>query len=155
MSSREFNGKEETKTNSRDFIVGAFLGALAGAAAALLFTPKSGRELRSTINGQTSSILDRTDELKDRAVNKSNEFASAAKEKANTVVHSMSQQSSELLKKVKEQRHFNERDIEDPASTSKDEETQSRPYASTSEEIQRKLEETQKAFDETEMKLNH
>ncbi|SEM38963.1 Gas vesicle protein [Mesobacillus persicus] len=151
MSSRELNGKEETKTNSRDFIVGAFLGALAGAAAALLLTPKSGRDLRSTINGQTSSILDRTDEIKGKAISKSNEFALAAKEKANTVVNSMSQQSSELLKKVKEQRQFDETDIEAQAA----EESQPRSYVSTSEEIQRKLEETQKAFDETEMKLNH
>jgi gas vesicle protein len=148
MTSREMNGKDDSRTNSRDFLVGAFIGALAGAAAALLFAPKSGKDLRTTINGQTNNILEKTDKVKEKALNKSNELASAAKEKASSVVHSVSHQSHELLGKVKDKQVDDENidggseDLFQPSSTS-------------SEEIQRKLEETQRAFDETELKLNH
>ncbi|MCM3587909.1 YtxH domain-containing protein [Mesobacillus maritimus] len=129
MASREMNGKEDAKTsNSRDFFVGAFIGALAGAAAALLLTPKSGKDLRSTIDGQTS-------QLKDRALYKSNGLASVVKEKANTVAHNVTQQSNELIQKVRGSVREEDNNFGD--------------------EIQRKLEETQRAFDETEQKLNH
>ncbi len=138
MTSREMNGKDESKTNSRDFLVGAFIGALAGAAAALLLTPKSGKDLRTTINGQTSNILEKTDKVKDKALSKSSEIATVAKEKASTVVSQVAHQSQELFEKVRDRQ-----------------EGPSEHAYTNSEEIQRKLEETQRAFDETELKLNH
>lgn len=141
MTSREMNGKDGSKTNSRDFLVGAFIGALAGATAAFLFTPKSGKDLRTTINGQTISILEKTDKVKDKALSKSTEIAAVAKEKASTVVSQVAHQSQELFEKV--------RDKQGDSS----EHTYS--ASTNSEEIQRKLEETQRAFDETEIKLNH
>lgn len=142
MTSREMNGKDGSKTNSRDFLVGAFIGALAGAAAALLFAPKSGKDLRTTINGQTNTILEKTDKVKEKALSKSNELATVAKEKASSVVHSVSHQSHELLDKVRDKQVLDESVDEVSAG-------------SNNEEIQRKLEETQRAFDETELKLNH
>ncbi|WP_404329568.1 YtxH domain-containing protein [Mesobacillus maritimus] len=143
MTSREMNGKDDSRTNSRDFLVGAFIGALAGAAAALLFAPKSGRDLRTTINGQTNNILEKTDKVKEKALSKSNELANVAKEKASSVVHSVSHQSHELLEKVRDKQVLDESDRD------------SADFQNSSEEIQRKLEETQRAFDETESKLNH
>ncbi|MBY0098967.1 YtxH domain-containing protein [Mesobacillus maritimus] len=146
MASREMNGKEGSKT--RDFLAGAFIGALAGAAAALLFAPKSGKDLRTTINGQTNNILEKTDKVKERALSKSNELATVAKEKATSVVQSVSHQSHELLEKVKDKQIGNE-SAEGEGADSQD------PSSMNSDEIQRKLAETQRAFDETELKLNH
>jgi gas vesicle protein len=147
MTSREMNGKEGSKTNSRDFLAGAFIGALAGAAAALLFAPKSGKDLRTTINGQTNNILEKTDKVKEKALSKSNELATVAKEKASSVVQSVSHQSHELLEKVKDKQvgESAEGDVADSHA----------PTSTNSDEIQRKLAETQRAFDETELKLNH
>ncbi|MGM0903341.1 MAG: YtxH domain-containing protein [Bacillota bacterium] len=144
MTSREMNGKDDSRTNSRDFLVGAFIGALAGAAAALLFAPKSGKDLRTTINGQTINILEKTDKVKEKALSKSNELATVAKEKASSVVHSVSHQSQELLEKVRDKQVLDESVNRDSAD-----------FHNSSEEIQRRLEETQRAFDETESKLNH
>lgn len=148
MTSREMNGKDDSKTNSRDFLAGAFIGALAGAAAALLFAPKSGKDLRTTINGQTNNILEKTDKVKEKALNKSNELATVAKEKASSVVHSVSNQSHELLGKVRDKQ------VSDEGNAGDSEDSSQLPQTN-SEEIQRKLAETQRAFDDTEMKLNH
>ena len=146
MSSRELNGKEETKTNSRDFVIGAIAGAVAGAAAALLLTPRSGKEIRSTFNEQTISLLEKTDQVKNRAMKKSTELASVAKEKAGSIAQTVSQQSSDLLQKVKEK----------GTDASPSEAEEGRPdelQSYTSDEVQSKLIETQKAFDETEQKI--
>lgn len=144
MPSRETNGKEATKTGSRDFITGAIIGAVAGAAAALLFTPRSGKELRTSINEQTVSILEKTDEVKEKAVSKSSELATAAKEKASSLAQTVSDQSADLMNKVK-QKNESDPQAEENLDTSQ---------SYSSEEIQEKLAETQKAFDETEQKLN-
>ncbi|MBM4762596.1 YtxH domain-containing protein [Bacillus sp. B15-48] len=144
MKNRELNEKQESNTNTRDFVIGAIVGAVAGAAAALLLTPRSGRELRTSINERSVSILEKTEQVKDKAMTKSIELASVAKEKANSIANTVSQQSSDLLHKAR-----NDQNQEDP---------QSHDFANSSsgmsEEIQRKLAETQSAFDETERKLN-
>jgi gas vesicle protein len=47
------NRNEETK-RSNHFLLGAFIGGLAGAAVALLFAPKSGKELRNDFLDKTA-----------------------------------------------------------------------------------------------------
>ncbi|MFC4737581.1 YtxH domain-containing protein [Bacillus daqingensis] len=53
--------------NVKDFVIGALVGGLAGASAAFLLTPKSGREIRRNINTQaresTSSLADKMRDL--------------------------------------------------------------------------------------------
>jgi len=72
------NGEERSVV--LNFLAGLGLGALIGAAAALLVAPKSGTETR--------------DELKSAADD--------LRQKANKVVHDLSESSDELLKKSKE-----------------------------------------------------
>lgn len=159
MNSRELNAKNEPGTNSRDFMVGAIIGGLAGAAAALLLAPKSGKELRTTLNQQTSSILEKTDQMKNSAMTKSNDIASAAKEKASSIAQTVSQQSNSLLNKVRENKgqgesQLPEGGLEEVPTSLAETSTMEQTHTATGEEIQRKLEETQRAFDETENKLN-
>jgi len=47
---------------TRGFLAGALIGGLTGAVVALLFAPKSGRELRRDIAERTSELYDRAQE---------------------------------------------------------------------------------------------
>ncbi|MGV2941806.1 YtxH domain-containing protein [Mesobacillus sp. LC4] len=153
QSQYDVNGSmRETNSNSKDFVAGAIVGGLAGALAALLLAPKSGKELRGSLNEQTSTLK-----------NKSVDLASVAKEKASGLKDTVSQQSSTIVNKVKDMKNKSENTSENSngeevleevptsmAETSSMENT----HTATGEEIQKKLEETQKAFDDTESKLN-
>jgi gas vesicle protein len=84
-------GNDNQGIDSKDFIIGALVGGIVGAASALLLAPKTGKELRGDLNEQ--AIL-----LKD----KGNEFSQIALEKSNSLVKTVSEQSTQVAGKVKE-----------------------------------------------------
>jgi gas vesicle protein len=146
----DLNGTTRESNNSRDFVTGAIVGGLAGALAALLLAPKTGKELRGTLNEQTST-------LKSKGI----DLASVAKEKAGGLKETVSQQSSTLVNKVKDMKNQNgttsqadEGELQDVPTSMAETSSMENTHTATGEEIQKKLEETQKAFDETESKLN-
>ncbi|GAJ99426.1 YtxH domain-containing protein [Geomicrobium sp. JCM 19055] len=49
--------------NTKDFLIGTLIGGIVGASAALLFAPKSGKELRGDISEGASTAKDKTYEL--------------------------------------------------------------------------------------------
>ena len=72
--SKELDAKSEMKredltgnSGSGSFLIGVILGGLAGAAAAMLLAPKSGREIRSTLNHQAGSIKEKTVQLMNKS----------------------------------------------------------------------------------------
>ncbi|WP_458412196.1 YtxH domain-containing protein [Schinkia sp. CFF1] len=69
----------QDQINSKDFLIGTLIGGIVGASIALLWTPKSGRELRTSINEQ----------------------AHIAKEKGERLAESAKQKTTVLLDKVK------------------------------------------------------
>ena len=81
-------GKEKSSTGG--FLLGALIGGLVGATAALLLAPKSGKELRGDLN-QQSALLKQ----------KSTDFAHYAKEKSSGLAKSVSEQSIQVVDKVK------------------------------------------------------
>ena len=81
MANNESKNNQNNQIDAKDFLIGALVGGIVGAATALLLAPKSGKELRSDINEQVSNLKEKTDHWKDAAVEKSNEMAAAAKEK--------------------------------------------------------------------------
>ncbi|GAM12759.1 YtxH domain-containing protein [Mesobacillus selenatarsenatis] len=154
QSQYDLNGQmREDNNNSRDFVAGAIVGGLAGALAALLLAPKSGKELRGSLNEQTSTLK-----------NKSVDLASVAKEKASGLKETVSQQSSTIANKVKDMKNKNgntsqntdidEGELQEVPTSMAETSTMENTHTATGEEIQKKLEETQKAFDDTENKLN-
>ncbi|MBT2644002.1 YtxH domain-containing protein [Bacillus sp. ISL-41] len=154
QSQYDVNGSmRETNSNSKDFVTGAIVGGLAGALAALLLAPKSGKELRGSLNEQTSSLK-----------NKSADLASSAKEKASGLKETVSQQSSTIVNKVKDMKNKNEvssqntdgdeGELQEVPTSMAETSSMENTHTATGEEIQKKLEETQKAFDDTESKLN-
>lgn len=153
QSQYDVNGSmRETNSNSKDFVAGAIVGGLAGALAALLLAPKSGKELRGSLNEQTSTLK-----------NKSVDLASVAKEKASGLKDTVSQQSSTIVNKVKDMKNKGdntsdnsngEEVLEEVPTSMAETSSMENTHTATGEEIQKKLEETQKAFDDTESKLN-
>ena len=70
------------ETSSVDFFAGFIVGALVGAAAALLFAPQSGEQTRTMIRDKGVEIKERADDLSLEARRKAEELQDQAKEKA-------------------------------------------------------------------------
>ena len=136
--------------NTKDFLLGALVGGIVGSLAALMLAPKSGRELRSDLNSGAYQLREKTDHLRDTAVVKSNEIASTVKDKTAAISKTVAKQSTELVSKVKGlkgQKSEELSDEENPVDQLFDQDLQS--------DIQQKLDETKRAFDDTESKINH
>lgn len=138
--------KSNEHINTKDFLIGALIGGMVGAAAALFFTPKSGRELRSDINEQALVLKEKSGQLRETAMAKGSELAAAAKEKTNALTQTVSKQSTEIVKKVK--------GIKPTVNGLAEVEVGEDPIGISENDIQKKLEETKQAFDETEGKYN-
>ncbi|EIJ79296.1 hypothetical protein PB1_17104 [Bacillus methanolicus PB1] len=178
----EMNERNDCSSGSKEFMIGAIIGGVIGAAAALFFAPKSGKELRSNLNKQVLVLKDKTGhfrdsaltkgnslasaakektvQLRDQAMTKGSELASVAKEKTSTLTGTITQHSANLLKKVKnmntakkDQEIREETAQETPSKTIIIDAPKSHGNWSDAD-IQQKLEETKKAFDEMERKLN-
>lgn len=50
---------DESNVNVKDFVIGAFVGGIVGAAAALFLAPKTGKELRDDVATQASQIKEK------------------------------------------------------------------------------------------------
>ncbi|WP_026582535.1 YtxH domain-containing protein [Bacillus sp. J33] len=157
--------KSEENINAKDFMIGALIGGMVGAATALFLAPKSGKELQSDLNEKAALLKEKSGQFRETAMTKGSELASAAKEKTNALTQTVSKQSNELVNKVKSMKEVQNANgqaasgvMEDAGSASEsinDESFQTAGNAPVNDaEIQMKLEETKKAFDETEQKYN-
>jgi gas vesicle protein len=79
ISTEHVNGSPAGVSNSR-FAAGLILGALAGAAVALLFAPSSGDKLRRQLGKGAGKIADRAREMYSTAYSRAGEVASRARE---------------------------------------------------------------------------
>lgn len=64
----------------KDLLVGAIVGTVLGAVTALLFAPKSGRELRADIAEQYNNVSEKTQEIAGQLAEKSKEVAKSVSE---------------------------------------------------------------------------
>lgn len=78
------------ESGMKDFVVGAVVGGIIGAAVALLYAPKSGADLRSDVAKNAS-------QLKEKGV----ELSSVAKEKTVHLSSQLKDQSTQIVEKVK------------------------------------------------------
>lgn len=92
--------EERHSGNSTGFIIGAVIGGVIGACCALFMAPKTGKELRIDVTEQAKSLSEKTEKLRRVAIEKGNEIAETAKEKSNSVTQIVSDKGSDLLNKV-------------------------------------------------------
>lgn len=102
MANNESKNNQNNQIDAKDFLIGALVGGIVGAATALLLAPKSGKELRSDINEQVSNLKEKTDHWKDAAVEKSSEMAAAAKEKTTQLKDTAVEKGNQFAGTVKE-----------------------------------------------------
>ncbi|TXK86100.1 YtxH domain-containing protein [Paenibacillus sp. N3.4] len=79
------------ETRGKDLLIGAVVGGLLGAATALLFAPKSGRELRGDIADHAQTVSDKTVQI-----------ASTVSQKTQDVARTVGEATSDLYGKAKD-----------------------------------------------------
>ncbi|MDE1549705.1 YtxH domain-containing protein [Jeotgalibaca caeni] len=116
------------------FVLGAIIGGAAAAITALLFAPKSGRELRKDIADEFDNLMDTAYDYRDIAMEKGNELVEVAKEATDDIkvslkdtTHNLKSQLSESsskitddFKKAKEEVNRSVEDIKVKAADAKD-----------------------------------
>ena len=135
--------------NTKDFLIGTLVGGIVGALTALFLAPKSGKELRGDLNDQAYLLREKTENLRETAIEKSSEITSTVKDKTSALSKKVSEQSQGLVNKVKGIKAG----VEDEQSEGENAIDQLFE-TDVNSDIQQKLEETKKAFDETESKVN-
>jgi gas vesicle protein len=96
-----FNMAEHEKPQSHffmGFLIGSFLGALAG----ILFAPKSGKELRSDIKEKGNEVLKDAKEIYTDASTRAKEIIEEAKHQARELKKEADRHLSEARQKTKE-----------------------------------------------------
>lgn len=82
---------------SKGLLIGLFTGGAVGAALALLFAPKSGRELRSDITEMTNKYIDKAGDIVNAANERSREIINEGRSRAENIVDEARSKASSLL----------------------------------------------------------
>ncbi|PUB15252.1 YtxH domain-containing protein [Paenisporosarcina sp. OV554] len=97
--------------NSKDFLIGALVGGIIGAATALFLAPKSGAELRGDVTTQATHLKEKTVD-----------FSSTAKEKTSQLSSQLKEKSGPLVDKVKSIKSKTSTPMDDGTASSEGEE---------------------------------
>ncbi len=101
----------EEESGSSGFLIGAIVGGIIGAAAALMLAPKSGKELRTDLNTQASTLKEKT-----------SVYTDSAKEKSSGLTQQVKEQSTKVVDKVKGMKS-SQSPMDDGTASSEGEET--------------------------------
>jgi gas vesicle protein len=88
--------------DGKDFLMGAVVGGLLGAMAALLLAPKSGRELRQDITEQYGTISEKTQQIANTVSEKTQQIASTVGEKTVNIAKTATTHTTEWVDKAKD-----------------------------------------------------
>ncbi|MGD6967886.1 YtxH domain-containing protein [Rossellomorea vietnamensis] len=141
------NASHEGSINAKDFLIGSLIGGIVGAATALFLAPKSGKELRDDLNTHAGTLKEKSGQWRETAMERGNELASAAKEKTSGITKTVQEQSTNLVNKVKSGKN------EDSSEVTGEEQLPVETEQNDAQELNQKLEETKKAFDDTEQTI--
>jgi gas vesicle protein len=90
------------KSYGGDFFAGFVVGALVGAAAAILIAPQSGEETRAMIRDRGIELQERSAEVSAEARRRAMEYEAQAKERAQQISAQTKERASELQSRMKE-----------------------------------------------------
>ena len=82
---------------AKGLIVGFIAGSVVGAVVALLYAPKSGRELRKDIKEKSTSLVDTAEEYLSRARTKTGETMNEGKRRSESVVTDARKRAESLM----------------------------------------------------------
>lgn len=88
---------DESSGLSKGLLIGLLTGSAAGAALALLFAPKSGRELRTDISETTNEYVEKVGDMISSATERAQQIVNDGRERADTIVDEARQRASTLL----------------------------------------------------------
>lgn len=83
------------------FAKGIFIGGLLGFAAALLFAPKPGRELRGDLSEKVGIVTDRTKEVATVVGDKASELAKTVSSKTSDIAKTVNQGRNDVMDSVR------------------------------------------------------
>ncbi|WP_110114146.1 YtxH domain-containing protein [Bacillus sp. CGMCC 1.16541] len=134
-------GREKEGLSSKDFLLGSILGGVVGAATALLLAPKAGKELRSDLNEQATFVRLKTEQI-----------ANTAKDKTTDLSQTLSEQSLQVVNKIKaisKKSEDEQEELSQPSLEVLQDEVESQRIDEESE-VQKKLDEAHGALQEFE-----
>ncbi len=108
---KETVGKE-TKGGSKELLVGTLVGSVVGVTTALLVAPKSGKELRASIQDGANQALAKTGQVKETVYAKGQDL----KQRTARLSQKVSEQSSQVVNKVKSLRTAKEQPLAETAA---------------------------------------
>ncbi|MGN7388348.1 YtxH domain-containing protein [Sporosarcina sp. SAFN-015] len=113
---------DDDNSGAGSFLLGALVGGVIGAAAALFLAPKTGREMRDDFSEQAVQIKNKGIELSAVAKDKATEITSVAKEKTDGLTKTIQEQSGQLVDKVKSMTNKTSVPMDDGTASSEGEE---------------------------------
>ncbi|PWU70243.1 YtxH domain-containing protein [Gracilibacillus dipsosauri] len=141
MTNQSNNYEDNKNINSKDFLIGSLIGGIVGASLALIFAPKSGKELRGDLNQGAHYVKERANELKGVAYEKGNEWKSYAKDQSESIGRVVSEKSQDITKKLKETKAT----IQDKMKNEDDPEKAAEEVAQAIDEAAREIESEENA----------
>lgn len=99
---------DQSSVSGKDFVIGALVGGIIGAAAALFLAPKAGKDLRNDVVVQATNLKEKSSDFTSQAKEKAEvlkgkgaELASQAKEKSAQISKKVQEQAGPVVDKVK------------------------------------------------------
>lgn len=132
--------------SGKDFLIGALVGGIIGAASALLLTPKSGRELRGDISDGYQVASKKTQELAKNLGGQTEAIVSKVKEVSSHVKDDIQKWTTDTTEKLKEVKE----DVTDKAVELKDEAAAT--YDDVMDSVDSALEKAKRKSEENEEK---
>lgn len=89
---------EQRTTSAKGFVLGLLAGGAIGSITALLYAPKSGRELRKDIGNKGREVIKETSEYVDTAKTKAGEIIAESRQKAENLINEAKLKAGSITK---------------------------------------------------------